>query len=170
MHAMSGDTNINNITDGVNVIMGELISSALPVEFQLFTCFVVIVIGLHACVDALCTISALFHAPRLRCFTTLYPSLFLHSYVRDDPLIGRLVVYAAAAMSLVRVMAVVTPFNVPVMLLVGVMYLLEALICLYEMDTAHSANAMVAGRAIVSALFMVLVTWTHALLSWVFVY
>ena len=155
---------------GVLALMDGFMPGGLPVEFQVFTFLVVSVILLHAGIDALCTVSTLFHVQRLKFFTTLYPSIFIHSYVRDDPLIGRFVVYVACAMSLVRAMAVLRPFNAAVMLLVGIMYLLEALICLYEMDTGHSANSIVAKRAIISAIFMVVVTSTHAVFSFVFVY
>ena len=143
--------------------------SGQSTEFRVFTLSVVLVILAHAVVDALCTVSTLFHVERLKFFSTLYPSLFLHSYVRDDPLINRLVIYASTSMSLVRLMAVVTPFNAPIMTLVGIMYSLEGLICMYELDTAHTANATVATRAIMSATFMTVVCFAHALLSWAFV-
>ena len=176
-------------------LMLMLDAPRFPIEFRMYTVCIMAVLALHASIDALCTVSTIFNMPRLRYFMTLYPSMFLHSYVREDPLICRLVIYTAAAMSLVRCMAVLTPFNPPVMILVGIMYILESLICLYEMDTAHTANSIIAGRVIhmfvyptaharqciltwlpallwhfrelatISALFMALVTFTHAALS-----
>ena len=129
-------------------LMLMLDAPRFPIEFRMFTVCIMAVLALHASIDALCTVSTIFNMPRLRYFMTLYPSMFLHSYVREDPLICRLVIYTAAAMSLVRCMAVLTPFNPPVMILVGIMYILESLICLYEMDTAHTANSVIAGRVI----------------------
>jgi len=137
-------------------------------DFVAFTYALCTLLIAHATVDALCTIATLFPVQCMARLTTLYPSIFTHSYVREDPLIGRLLIYAVAAMSLVRVMAVVVPYNAPTMLLVAIMYCLETLICIYELDTGRTANADIATRGACSATFMALATATHASLSFVF--
>lgn len=138
------------------------------INFLFFTYAVCTALAIHATVDAMCTIATLFHIQCMACLATLYPSIFIHSYVREDPLVSRLLIYTVAAMSLVRVMAVIVPYNAPTMMLVAVMYLLETLICIYELDTGKTANADISTRGAYSAIIMGLLTTVHATLSFVF--
>lgn len=137
-------------------------------DFLNFTYFLCAILAVHATVDALCTIATLFHIKCMSALCTLYPSIFIHSYVREDLLINRLLIYTVAAMSLVRVMAIIVPYNAPTMMLVAVMYLLETLICIYELDTGRTANADIATRAGCSAIFMALICAAHATISYIF--
>ena len=136
-------------------------------DFFTFTMFLCMFLALHASIDFLCTIGTLFHIQRLSCFTSLYPSMFIHSYVREDALVGRLLAYTVAAMSLVRVMAVIVPHNQPTMILVAVMYCLEALICMYELDTAKTAHESIASRGACSATVMACLAIAHASIGYI---
>ena len=72
----------------------------------------------------------------------------------QDPLACWLLIYSVAAMGLTRVAAVADPTNPALLLLAAIMYVLETLICLYEMDTSRMANRVVASRGAASALGM----------------
>ena len=125
-------------------------------------------LSIHAWIDAVCTVATLFPNLQWERAASVYSSLFLHNHVREDPLACRLLIYTVAAMGLVRVAAVVVPFNPVALFLASIMYLLEMLICLYEMDTAHTAHRVIASRGACSALFMAGAAAVQAVLSLVF--
>lgn len=110
-----------------------------------------ILIGIHACIDAVHTVSVLFpHCapPRMRDIDRLYISLFVDEAIADDddePLLRRILCYWVAAMSLVRALAFAapTPSNFQ---FVACMYALEGLALMYEhgMRTVMRTQARIA--------------------------
>ena len=134
-----------------------------------FVCTVVLatLLGAHALIDAICTVATLFPNLRWSWFRSIYPSVFKHSHVRDDDLTCRLLIYAVAAMGVVRLAAAVMPFNPALMLLAAAMYVLEGLMCLYELDTACTANYAVGRTGALSALAMAVATGIYACVSYI---
>lgn len=129
----------------------------------MFTLIVIIILGMQAGGDALCTIATLFNVPQpIKSMSTLYADFFQHSYLREDPLVVRLLTYTIACVSIVRAMAVFNPFNTNLMFTVSILYLYETLICMYEMDTSKVANVRMATRVAKTSLFMCVITSIHA--------
>jgi hypothetical protein len=89
-----------------------------------------VIIGVHAALDCVCTVCCLFPLKN-ELFATLYVSVFRDAINSENGALRRVMVYWASAMSLTRVMALC--FRIPELYCtVAVMYLLEALVAEYE--------------------------------------
>ena len=104
---------------------GRRIAVMVTDAWLAFTITLSTLLGLHAWVDAVCTVATLFPNLQWERSAALYPTLFAHSYTREDPLACRLLTYVVACMGLVRLCAVIFAYDPVLLALVGIMYILE---------------------------------------------
>ena len=99
---------------------------------ELLECFMLLVYSTHACIDCACTICCLFpdlvSHPYL---ATMYSSIFKDVVNSEHVVLTRVLVYWAAAMSLVRALALVFR-SFELCVCVCLMYVLEGLVAEYE--------------------------------------
>ena len=106
----------------------------LPMEGGVFVLgfFIFLIMLLHVLLDCMCTLCCLFPGLfRQPYLATLYVSIFRETVNNENATLGRVMAYWAAAMSLVRALALLF-LSIDLFVAVIVMYVLEGLVAEYE--------------------------------------